>query len=79
MLSTSAFKAAIARTGTTYMAADSTNYDPRIEQAMMALGRSGLPLYLVYPAKGGDPVVLPQILDTATVLTAMEAASGKKV
>ena len=79
VLSTSAFKAAIARTGTTYMVADSTNYDPRIEQAMMALGRSGLPLYLVYPAKGGDPVVLPQVLDTATVLTAMEAASGKKV
>jgi len=79
VLSTSAFKEAIARTGTTYMVADSTNYDPRIEQAMMALGRSGLPLYLVYPAKGGDPVILPQVLDTATVVTAMEAASGKKV
>lgn len=79
VLSTAAFKDGIARTGTTYMVADSTNYDARIEQAMMELGRSGLPLYLVYPARGGDPVILPQVLDTKTTLDALQAASGKKV
>lgn len=79
VLSTAAFRTAIARTGTTYMVADSTNYDARIEQAMMQLGRSGLPLYLVYPAKGGDPAILPQVLDTRTAVAALEAASGKKV
>ena len=79
VLSTAAFKAAIAETGTTYMVADSTNYDARIEQAMMELGRSGLPLYLVYPAKGGDPAILPQLLDTKTAVAALKTASGKKV
>ncbi|AOR79718.1 protein-disulfide reductase DsbD family protein [Novosphingobium resinovorum] len=79
VLSTAAFKSAIADTGTTYMMADSTNYDARIEQAMMQLGRSGLPLYLVYPAKGGDPVILPQVLDTKTATDALRKASGKKV
>jgi thiol:disulfide interchange protein DsbD len=78
VLSTAAFKTAVARTGTTYMVADSTNYDARIEQAMMDLGRSGLPLYLVYPAGGGDPVILPQVLDTKTAVQALEAASGRK-
>jgi len=79
VLSTDAFKAAIAETGTTYMVADSTNYDARIEQAMMELGRSGLPLYLVYPAKGGDPVILPQLLDIKTAVAALKTAAGKKV
>ncbi len=78
VLSTSAFKNAIARTGSTYMVADSTNYDARIEEAMMKLGRSGLPLYLVYPAKGGDPVILPQVLDVKTAVAALEHAAGKK-
>lgn len=78
VLSTNAFKNAIARTGSTYMVADSTNYDARIEEAMMKLGRSGLPLYLVYPAKGGDPVILPQVLDVKTAVAALEQAAGKK-
>jgi thiol:disulfide interchange protein DsbD len=78
VLSTDAFKNAIARTGTSYMVADSTNYDARIEEAMMKLGRSGLPLYLVYPAKGGNPVILPQVLDVKTAVAALEQAAGKK-
>lgn len=79
VLSTAAFRNAIAVTGTTFMVADSTNYDPRIEQAMMELGRSGLPLYLVYSPGSDDPVVLPQVLDTNTVVATLEKASGKKV
>lgn len=78
VLSTSAFKNAIVRTGTSYMVADSTNYDARIEEAMMALGRSGLPLYLVYPAKGAPPVVLPQLLDVNMAVAALEQAAGKE-
>ncbi|MBU3077957.1 protein-disulfide reductase DsbD family protein [Sphingomonas quercus] len=78
VLSTDAFKAAIARSGATYMVADSTNYDPAIEQAMTALGRTGLPLYLVYPARGGAPVVLPQLLAMKDVAAALDAASRRK-
>jgi thiol:disulfide interchange protein DsbD len=78
VLSTKEFKDAISRTGTVYMVADSTNYDPAIEKAMTELGRTGLPLYLVYPAGGGDPVILPQVLNRDTAISAIEAAAQKK-
>ena len=60
------------------MVADSTNYDPAIEKAMNDLGRTGLPLYLVYPAGGGDPVVLPQVLSQDIAIKALEAAARGK-
>ncbi|MGC1304126.1 MAG: thioredoxin family protein [Caulobacteraceae bacterium] len=78
VLSTQAFRDALGRTGTVYMVADSTNYDPAIERAMAALGRTGLPLYLVYPVGGGAPVVLPQILDRAGAIAALTAATQKR-
>ncbi|HUD93473.1 protein-disulfide reductase DsbD family protein [Sphingobium sp.] len=78
VLSTKAFKDAIARTKTVYMVADSTNYDPAIEKAMNDLGRTGLPLYLVYPAGGGEPVVLPQVLSRDIAVEALEAAARGK-
>jgi thiol:disulfide interchange protein DsbD len=78
VLSTQAFRDALGRTGTVYMVADSTNYDPAIEKAMAALGRTGLPLYLVYPVGGGAPVVLPQILDRAGAIAALTAATQKR-
>ena len=56
------------------MVADSTNFDARIEQALAAFGREGLPLYVVYPADGRAPVVLPQILTPAIVTDALDAA-----
>ncbi|WP_395335776.1 thioredoxin family protein [Novosphingobium sp. BL-8H] len=78
VLSKPAFKAAIARTNAAYMIADSTNYDAGIEKAMSDLGRTGLPLYLVYPAGGGDPVILPQVLTSGLVVDALDAAASKK-
>nr|WP_086491852.1 thioredoxin family protein [Novosphingobium panipatense] len=78
VLSKPAFKEAIARTNTAYMIADSTNYDAAIEKAMSDLGRTGLPLYLVYPAGGGDPVILPQVLTSGLVINALNAAARKK-
>lgn len=78
VLSKKPFKDAIARTGAAYMIADSTNYDAEIEKAMSDLGRTGLPLYLVYPAGGGDPVILPQVLTSGTVVSTLEAAARKK-
>lgn len=76
-LSTQAVKAAMARTNTIYMVADSTKYNPDVEQALSDFGRGGLPLYVVYPADGGKPVVLPQVLTPRTVISALERATGE--
>jgi len=79
-LSTQAVKAAMARTSTIYMVADSTKYNPDVEQALSDFGRGGLPLYVVYPANGGKPVVLPQVLTPRIVISALDQAmeNGKK-
>lgn len=74
-LSTQAVKKAMAQTSTIYMVADSTRYNPDVEQALSDFGQGGLPLYVVYPADGGKPVVLPQVLTPRIVISALEQAS----
>ncbi len=74
-LSTQAVKSAMARTNTIYMIADSTKYNPDVEQALSDFGRGGLPLYVVYPADGGKPLVLPQVLTPGIVISALDKAS----
>lgn len=76
-LSTQAVKAAMARTNTIYMVADSTKYNPDVEQALSDFGRGGLPLYVVYPADGGKPEVLPQVLTPGIVISALNQATEK--
>lgn len=52
---------------------DWTNEDPEISALLEEFERSGVPLYLMYPANGNEPpVVLPQILSKSMVLKAME-------
>lgn len=77
-LSTQAVKQAIARTGTVYMVADSTSFNADIDDAMNRFGQGGLPLYVVYPADGSAPKVLPQVLTPSIVVNALDQASGKK-
>ncbi|MDI9219810.1 cytochrome c biogenesis protein CcdA [Pantoea sp. EA-12] len=76
-LSTQAVKAALAKTGTLYMVADSTKFNPDVDDAMSEFGQGGLPMYLVYPADGGPPKVLPQVLTPSIVVNALQAASSK--
>ncbi len=76
-LSTDAVKTALRTTGTTYMIADSTNYNAEINRAMAGFGASGLPLYVVYPADGRPPVILPQVLTRQMVVTALQSAAHK--
>ena len=73
-LSTKAVRDALTETGTVFMVADSTNYDAAIEKALADYGRSGLPLYVVYPVGGGKPVILPQILTPTLVINALRKA-----
>lgn len=76
-LSTQAVKDAIAKTGTLYMVADSTKFNPDVDDTMSEFGQGGLPMYLVYPADGGPPKVLPQVLTPSIVVNALNQASKK--
>ncbi|MFS2213802.1 protein-disulfide reductase DsbD family protein [Telluria sp. Tellsp104] len=77
-LSTTVVQDALARTDTIYMVADSTTYNPEIDQAINQFGRGGLPVYVVYPADGGAPVLLPQLLSPDIVVSALKKASANK-
>lgn len=59
-----------------YLVADWTRRDDAIAAELGRHGRSGVPLYLVYPADGGEPEVLPQLLTDGMVVAALERASG---
>ncbi len=57
--------------------ADWTRYDPAITQELARSGRSGVPTYVIYPAKGGEaPKVLPELLTKSIVLHALGQPSA---
>jgi thiol:disulfide interchange protein len=68
---------AFARKGVVYLKADWTNRSAEIASVLGSFGRSGVPLYVVYPARAGqtaapEPRVLPQILTETTILEAID-------
>jgi thiol:disulfide interchange protein DsbD len=68
-----AVTAALARKDVATLKADWTNRDPAITHVLGSFGRNGVPLYLLYPARGaGEPTVLPQILSESAVVEALE-------
>jgi thiol:disulfide interchange protein DsbD len=62
-----AVKQAFADQGVVTMRGDWTRRDGEITRVLEANGRGGVPLYLYYP-KGGEAVILPQILTADGVL-----------
>ncbi|MFA5119844.1 protein-disulfide reductase DsbD family protein [Zavarzinia sp.] len=66
-----AVKKAMEETGTVYMVGDWTNRDPEISRLLTENGRSGVPLYLLFPAGSGAPRVLPQLLTEGLVAEAI--------
>lgn len=61
--------------GVAYLKADWTNYDPVISSTLESWGRSGIPLYLYYPANpAGDVTILPQILSVELVLKTLSGS-----
>ena len=67
-LKTSKVTKLLADKGITYIEADWTRKDPIISSALENYGRTGLPLYLLFPSKG-DPLILPEILTEDILLT----------
>ena len=74
-LSTKAVSEALARNNAVYLKADWTKRDPGIAAELARFGRAGVPLYLVYGAKGGEPAILPAILTPGLVVKALDAAA----
>jgi thiol:disulfide interchange protein DsbD len=75
-LSTGRVAQAFRREGVAYLKADWTRRDPVIAADLGRFGRAGVPLYLVYPADGRAPRVLPPILTEGVVLKALAEARG---
>ncbi|TAL37199.1 MAG: thiol:disulfide interchange protein [Phenylobacterium sp.] len=73
-LSTKSVADALSRNNAVYLKADWTKRDGAIAAELARFGRAGVPLYLVYGAKGGDPVILPSILTSGVVVKAIDAA-----
>ena len=70
VLTTNAVKARFDQVDISYLKGDWTNQNPEITRLLERHGRSGVPLYVLYPGKG-DPVVLPEILTQAIVLDSL--------
>ncbi len=62
---------AFRRTNVLYLKADWTNRSPEIAAALDGFGRSGVPLYVLYPPRA-EPIVLTPVLTEGTILEAIE-------
>ncbi|MGB4248247.1 MAG: thioredoxin family protein [Pseudohongiellaceae bacterium] len=56
----------------TYLKGDWTNQDPEISRVLDEFNRPSVPLYVLYPGAGRDPVILPQILTPNLLIEAFE-------
>ncbi|MDX1439198.1 MAG: protein-disulfide reductase DsbD family protein [Rubricoccaceae bacterium] len=70
-LETEEVEAAFDEKGVVRFRADWTRRDPEITQAIENLGRTGVPVYALYPGNE-QPVLLPEILSKSIVIDALE-------
>jgi thiol:disulfide interchange protein DsbD len=71
-LDTEAVRDALKRRNIAYLRGDWTRRDPAITAELSRHGRSGVPLYLLFPPDAGQPQVLPQLLTQGLVLQAID-------
>ena len=71
-LSSEAVEAAFKQKGVVLMRADWTNRDDEITRALESHGRSGVPLYVLYPSNQGRATLLPEVLTEPEILAALE-------
>ena len=73
-IATSAVQQAFAASDVAYLKGDWTRQDPAITAFLRQNGRDGVPLYVFFPAGGGQPQVLPQILTENAVLNLLRTS-----
>ena len=71
-LSSAEVEDAFSQHNVAYLKADWTNRNEEISTALRALGREGVPLYVLY-MPGSDAQILPQILTPGTLIEALES------
>ncbi|NZA25483.1 thioredoxin family protein [Luteimonas sp. SJ-92] len=72
-LSTDTVRDALAAHDVAYLKGDWTRNDEAITRYLQRYGRNGVPLYVLYPAGGGAPRVLPQLLTADGVADAIRS------
>jgi thiol:disulfide interchange protein DsbD len=70
VLNDASVREAFARRNVVLVRADWTRRDPQITQVLTALGRSGVPVYVLH-RPGKEPLLLPEVLQRQTVLDAL--------
>jgi thiol:disulfide interchange protein len=75
VLSQPAFRDALRAADATYLVGDYTDADPAIAAFLERHRAVGVPLYVVYPAGGGEGEVLPALLSDAVVVSALRRAA----
>jgi thiol:disulfide interchange protein DsbD len=70
VLNAAPVQAAFAHSNVALLRADWTRRDAKIEQALAALGRNGVPVYVLY-RPGREPLLLPEVLQKSTITDAL--------
>jgi thiol:disulfide interchange protein/DsbC/DsbD-like thiol-disulfide interchange protein len=78
VLESAEVREAFQRHGIVKMKADWTNGDPVITKLLQHFGRPGVPLYVLYPGKNEEPIVLPELLTKSMILEKL-ATSARSV
>jgi thiol:disulfide interchange protein len=77
-LRTEAVQARFRAHGITAFKADWTLHDERISEALRDLGRSGVPLYVLYAPGAAEARLLPEVITPDIVLRALDETLGNK-
>jgi thiol:disulfide interchange protein/DsbC/DsbD-like thiol-disulfide interchange protein len=72
VLNSADVREAFARKNVALVRADWTRRDPAITRALAALGRNGVPVYVLY-RPGREPLLLPEVLQATLVVNALAA------
>jgi thiol:disulfide interchange protein len=70
-----ALKKLIAEKKVVLLKADWTNEDPRITQAISALGKAAVPVNVLYLPGQAEPIILPELLSVDNVSEALSKVS----